>query len=69
MGRFDQHPPHVRKRIALGCTMAIAIILIALMIIVYTKPKYHSGEDTAASKLRSFYTTITDSAQSYFDTN
>ncbi len=68
MGRFDHHPPHVRRKIALMSTVGIGVILLGLMVILYTKPKYRSGEDTAMSKLHSFYTTITDSAQSYFDT-
>ncbi len=68
MGRFDHYPPHVRHKIARIATAGVALLMAILLIVLYMNPSYRSGDTTAMSKLRSFYTTITDSAQSYFDT-
>lgn len=66
MAPFDQHPPSVRKRIALFCTAVIAAILLTIMYVRYTSTP---TPDTtgSASKLRTFYTTIVEEGQSYFN--
>lgn len=62
---FQHHPPHIRKKIALGITACIAVILVALMIIIYTT-KRASGDKGSGSALSNFYTTILTKGEAYF---
>jgi hypothetical protein len=64
MAPLEQHPPHIRKKIALVCTFGFAFILLIVMIFIYTRPdaKKDSG---AGSQITQFYTTILTKAQSY----
>ena len=65
MAPLDQHPPHIRRKIALVCTVGLAVILLIAMIYIYTRgtPTKDSG---AGSQIKEFYTTIITRAQSYF---
>jgi len=66
MGMLEQHPPHIRKKIAMIATGVLAVILLGILIVVYTGPKNKSGKDTPASKLGDFYETILKNGQAYF---
>ena len=66
MALLEKYPVHVRRKIALGITGGIAVILIVVMIIVYTSQKGRPKDTDAASKIGQFYATIIQSAQSYF---
>lgn len=68
MAFFEQHPPHIRKKIALAITGGVALILLVLMIIIYTTKKTSETNDSG-SKLEHFYTTILKNGQSYFGGN
>lgn len=67
MALFQQHPIHVRKKIALGITIGIAIILVVVMIFVYSSqkntPPKNSGASTAWGH---FYGTLIENTQSFF---
>jgi hypothetical protein len=65
MAPLEQHPPHIRKKIALVLTGGFAFILLIVFIFIYTHPssKRDSG---AGSQIAEFYTTIIERAQSYF---
>jgi hypothetical protein len=65
MAPFDQHPHHVRKSIALVCTAGVAVILVIVMIVIYTHDTDKEGSGSG-NQISNFYTTIVESAQSYF---
>lgn len=57
-------PHHVRKRAALGITIGVAVVLVVLMVLIYTRPK-GTGDTRAESTLGDFYNTISTTTQSY----
>ena len=66
MSLFEKHPVHVRKKIALGATIFVALVLIVVMVISY-KNQGAAGDGESTSKLTNFYNTILDSGQSIFN--
>lgn len=68
MALFEQHPPHVRRKIALVITSGFAVVLVALMVFIYST-REAKGAKEPASRLRTFYTTILEKGQSYFEGN
>lgn len=64
MALLQQHPHHVRKKIALLITVGVACILILLFIYTYTRKNTQTNE--SGSKLNTFYTTLLEQAQSIF---
>lgn len=68
MAFLEQHPIHVRKKIALGITISIGVILVAVMILVYTsKEKEPRGQGGATTAFGRFYATILENTQSFFN--
>ncbi len=67
MALLQQHPHHVRKKIALLVTAGVAIVLILLFIYTYTRKDTQTNE--SGSKLNTFYTTLLEQGQSIFDRN
>lgn len=65
---FEHHPPHVRRKIALGITSLVGVALVALLIAMYST-KQAKGTSEPTSRLRNFYNTILTTGQSYFDGN
>lgn len=67
MALLEQHPIHIRKKIALGITIGVGLILVVVMILVYTtkkkEPKDPSGATTSFGR---FYATILEDTQSFF---
>ena len=63
---LEQKPVHVRKKIALGITVGIALALLVVMVLVYSAPKKEGGKNGSMTKIGQFYATILESAQSYF---
>ncbi len=67
MAFLEQHPIHVRKKVALGITVGVGVVLIVVMILVYTakekEPKEPSSASTAFGR---FYATILEDTQSFF---
>jgi hypothetical protein len=66
MALLEKYPVHVRRKIALGITVGIALVLIGVMIIVYTGGNTEDKNDSALSKISQFYATILENTQSYF---
>jgi hypothetical protein len=66
MALLEKYPVHVRRKIALGITGGVALVLIIVMVIVYSSQKGGQKSTDAASKISQFYATIIQSAQSYF---
>jgi hypothetical protein len=66
MAPLDQHPHHIRRRIALMGTGIVALILLLLLVLVYTNKKEEDGPNSAGERAANFYTTIIQGAQSYF---
>ena len=62
---IKHYPIHIRKKIAMVCTIGVALALLILMIHIYTKPQPSKSTD-AASKIGHFYATMLDDAQSHF---
>ena len=62
---FSKHPPHIRKKIALGVTGAVGIVLLVLLVLVY-RSKTEERDTAAASRLGDFYETISETTQSFF---
>ena len=57
-----------RKRIALLCTLIVAIVLVGVFIVVYSKPKHPDNtQSKAMSALSTFYETISSKTQSFFN--
>ncbi len=65
---LEQHPPHVRKRIALMITGGVGLILIVIMIVMYTLRATPATAENGVS-FQEFYATVLDSAQSFFTGN
>lgn len=65
MAFLEQHPVHVRKKIALGITIGVAAVLLLVMVLIYTVGNRPKG-NTADSAFLRFYATILDNAQSFF---
>lgn len=63
---LDQHPPHVKHRIALGITIAVGVLLLGLLASIYIGGKRRPPDNTKTSALSNFYTTILQSGQSLF---
>lgn len=65
MRHFNQYSIEKRKKIALWCTVGFALVLVAVLIFVYSRPQTRDkyGFDTM---IVNGYTTILESAQSYF---
>ncbi len=63
---LDQHPPHVKKRIALGITIAVGVLLLGLLAVMYIGGKRTPPDTANPSALSNFYTTILESGQSLF---
>ncbi len=69
MAFLEQHPIHVRKKIALVITCGVGVILLILMIFVYfSQEKEVKGPDGATTAIGRFYATILSDTQSYFGT-
>ncbi len=66
---LDQHPPHIKRRIALGITVGVAVILFTLLILIYTSDKKATVDNGSGSALSNFYNTILRTGQSYFGGN
>lgn len=70
MAPFDNHPHHIRRKIAMLFTAGIAVILIVLLVIIYTgNTTPDSNTNDSKSKIINFYNTILTSGQSYFSGN
>jgi hypothetical protein len=70
MALLEQHPIHVRRKIALGITVGVGVVLIFVMILVYSsKKKEPRGPDGATTAFGRFYATIIESTQSFFSSN
>lgn len=65
---LEQHPPHVRKKIALGITVGVGVLLVIVLIVLYTLRAVPETAENGVS-FREFYATILDSAQSFFTGN
>lgn len=65
---LEQHPPHVRKKIALGITIGVGVVLIAVLIVIYTLRTTPETTENGVS-FREFYATVSDSAQSFLAGN
>lgn len=63
MAIFEQHPPHIKKRIALVATLVVAALLVLILVFVYKKRM--RGTTTEESPFRDFYNTLLDSTQSF----
>lgn len=67
MALLEQHPIHVRRKIALGITAGIGLVLVIVMIFIYTTKKSEPRKsDSAGTAFGRFYATILESTQSYF---
>jgi hypothetical protein len=64
MAVLQQHPEHVRKKIAVLITVGVACVLVLLFIYTYTRKDTQPNE--SGSKLGTFYTTLLEQAQSIF---
>jgi hypothetical protein len=62
---LERYPPSVRKKIALVITIGVGLILLGLMVLVYSHKKA-KGATEPISRFRTFYTTILERGQSYF---
>lgn len=69
MALLEKYPVHVRRKIALVITGVLAIILIVVMVISYSSQSGQVHDTTATVKIKQFYATILESAQSYFGGN
>lgn len=65
---LEKHPHHIRKKIAIFWTLAIAVVLVVVFVIVYIGKKEEPTEE-AGSKIGEFYKTILNQTQSYFGGN
>ena len=63
---LEQHPPQIRKKIALYVTVFFALALIVIFIVVYSSPKERDTDSDAGTKLGKFYETILEKGQAYF---
>lgn len=63
---FEHYPPHVRKRVVLLITGGVGVVLIAILILIYTRRTSETNVETGVS-FADFYATISDSAQSFFN--
>lgn len=69
MAFLEQHPVHVRRKIAFVITATIGVILILIMIISYSSHKaVQKNPDGATTAFGRFYATILSDTQSYFAT-
>ncbi len=66
---LEQHPPHVRNKIALMITALVAVILVAIFVRLYTHDKPGARTNTASRALESFFTTVIDTTDSFFGKN
>jgi hypothetical protein len=64
---LEHKPHHVRRKIAFLCTAGIALVLVLVMVLHYTKPKVH-GESETGERFKDFYNTVADPSQSPFET-
>ncbi|MBP6904732.1 MAG: hypothetical protein KBB91_01595 [Candidatus Pacebacteria bacterium] len=64
MALFQHHPPETRKKIALGITIGVGVILLILMILIYASKK-GTSDNESGSILSNFYNTILIKGQSY----
>ena len=64
MAPFEQHPPHIRKKIAYMITGGVALLLIVLLVIIYSHKKA-KGTAEPTSRLQMFYNTILEKGQQY----
>jgi hypothetical protein len=62
---LEHKPHHVRRKIAFICTIAIAAILVAVLVLHYTKPAAGPKEENP-SPLKDFYNTLSEDPQSPF---
>jgi hypothetical protein len=65
MAPLHHYPPHIRKKIVLGGTVGVAVVLLVVFIVLYTHMPKEKGSGSG-SQLSNFYNTILDDAQSYF---
>ena len=63
MALLERHPPHVRRKIALFWTGGIAVVLVAIFVFIYTRPK-EERSTKSPSKLEQFYEVISKNAES-----
>jgi CHASE3 domain sensor protein len=66
MTLLEQKSLNVRKKIAIGITFGIGLVLVIVMIWLYSHKEYRNGKD-ATSKLKDFYATLIQTTQSYFE--
>jgi len=67
MAIFEQYSPKLRKKIAVAITVGVGVVLVALMVLMYSK-KEPKGSTEPTSRFRTFYTTILERGQSYLGT-
>ncbi len=65
---LEHHPTHVRRKIALLITGGVALVLVIVLILVYSRKKAEPTNDSG-SNLKHFYDTIVDTGQQYFGGN
>lgn len=66
---LEDKPIHVRKKIALRITIIIAVVLVAVMAIIYISGSNKDSLGQKDSRFLRFYATILDNAQSFFSPN
>jgi hypothetical protein len=64
MNIYDR-PAAQKKRIAIGITVFVGVVLLGVLILYYRNHGVHT--DTKSTQLSRFYTTIQQGAQSLFD--
>ncbi len=62
----EHYPVHVRKKIALGITIGVGIVLVSILIVIYTGGASKQKGTEEESRFLRFYATILENAQSYF---
>jgi predicted PurR-regulated permease PerM len=66
MAFLEHHPLYIRKKIALLITVGVALALVIIFVLIYSR-KQTQGTPEPSSRLNNFYNTILDSGQSYFE--
>lgn len=61
---LEHHPPHIRRKIALMITGGVALVLVVVFILIYTRTEA-PGTTEPSSRLQNFYNTILETGQSY----
>ena len=63
MALFDHHAPHTKKKIALGLTVAVGVVLVAVLIILFRVRGQNLPQES--SPFKDFYNTVLQGTQSF----